>query len=158
MKIAIGLGLNGPPLRNILDLGCGPGLFARYCLDNGHTVVGLDCALPPIVEATQLLDVPLLDHYIKACEELPPFPVGVDMVTMFGVNLKHSKEEWFSEEDYKFLFDDILRRLPIGGEIVVRPNHAPQTLFLLNETWWAERFSIIPRFAFPFQMKITKNE
>lgn len=155
--IARGLGLDKPPRRHILDLGCGVGLFLRYCKDCGHDVLGIDKPEQAIADATRLLCVPLLSHRIQANEPLPAACDGCDFVAIFGVNFKYPDGVWWSSEDYEFLTRDLLYRLPVGGDIVWRPNLNEKTVFLLSPEWWTARFPVTTDLQPPFQMRVTKN-
>ena len=150
------LGLAECPPKKILDLGCGVGYFAHYCMKQGHDVLGVDKPERPIEILTDVLGVPFRAYRIMANTPLPDFCQGYETVTIFGVNLKHPCGEWWSEQDYEYLVRNILDLLPLGGEMIWRPNLHPPNMFLLEPDWWS-RFPVDTECTKPFQMRVRKN-
>lgn len=71
----------GRPLR-ILDMGCGPGVFAQVCAELGHDVTGVDFSRRMILTAESLAaDRGLSCRFVYGDAEQPPFaPESFDVV------------------------------------------------------------------------------
>ena len=140
MRIAPGLGLADGKTLSILDIGGGFGYFAKACGDLGHTVINLDRIAQPIDRANGILGVAYWGCEIHPYRPLPTNLHSFDLITMFGVNFRDSRNEYWDTIDYRYLTQDIYTRLNPGGRLVVRPNQtedesSPINL-LMDATWW----------------------
>jgi len=138
--IAKGIGLDGNPIRVILDLGCGFGYFVKVCRQYGHGAAGVEVEDPIIANAMCVLGVPINFTTITPYTSLPWTWRRFDFITMFGVNL-HDGEYW-SQKKYAFLAQDIRSRLNPGGKWVIQPNMPPDadspTACQMSIGWWQE--------------------
>ncbi len=139
-RIAWQMGLDtSPPLR-ILDLGCGLGYFVAVCRGLGHNADGVDAPDEVAREAAWASAVPFRPCLIQSFIPLPEDLQGYDLVTMFGVSLRHGPEQYWGADAYRFLGNDIRSRLKPGGRWVLRPNRATaqhvSLMHLLDVKWW----------------------
>ncbi len=124
--IAVELGLTDCGLRvlRICDLGSGFGYFVRACYDLGHNVVGVDLPdIPMIRRANDILGNRFVSGSIGFPVTFPGDMETVDLVTMFGVNLRNAHGSYWTANEYASLTRDILSRLDEGGRFVIRPNY-----------------------------------
>ena len=141
LDIARELGLRNGPKRKVFDVGCGIPFFGRVCLDYDHSVIGLDVPETAREEAARILSIPYYSLALSPGCELPDGIRGFDLITLMGVNFKHAPTEWWSEEEHWNILLMLWGRLRTSGALVIRPNKTQATAFLLDRTWWAERFS-----------------
>ncbi len=133
-RIVEGMGLiPARPIR-IFDLGCGFGYFGYICREVHHEVVGLDVASPLILEGNRILDNTLFMCDLNALGLLPRIVREADLITMFGVNLRHQNGDYWGSKPYADLTLDVLDRLNPGGRFVIRPNY-PLTWDLESWGW-----------------------
>lgn len=123
--------------QEVLDLGSGIPYFAH---ESKAEVTSLDDDIGIALEAARIIGVPYIVHRITADMILPEDLFGYDLVTMFGVNLRHgsparSKTYWDAGE-YSFLARDIRRRLKPGGRWILRPNQSEELSHLRSMAWW----------------------
>ena len=73
----------GPAPQRVLDVGCGPGLFAQVWAEMGHEVTGLDCTPQMLDRArTRHKQAGLNTTFIEGDAETPPLEDGTfDVVT-----------------------------------------------------------------------------
>ena len=99
---------------NILDLGCGPGLYAEKLAEEGHIVTGLDISKNSIEYATKSADMKGLDityvnqNYLKLDAE-SCFDIVMMIFTDFGV---------LSPDQRSKVLDNIHRSLNPGGILI----------------------------------------
>lgn len=120
------------PLR-ILDIGCGVPYFAIAARELGHEVVGLDVPDEVIREAAQIMGFAYIGHTIDRLEALPPLGGPYDLVTMFGVNLRHPDMQWWRWDEWAELIRVILAEIVRGGRLVIQPNTGPYCSELLMD-------------------------
>lgn len=100
---------------NILDLGCGPGLYTEIFAQNNHSVTGIDISTTSIDYAKKSaqengLDITYLkDDYLSMDLEANTFDLVVLIYTDFGVLLPN---------DRKRLLDQVFRVLKKGGMFI----------------------------------------
>lgn len=139
MKIARSLGLERSRPLKILDLGCGVGYFVAACREMGHGADGLDRADPVLQEAAAAIGVRYVPHMIGLARRLPEELAGYDMLTMMGVNLRHTAGgDFWGWPEYARLAADLWPRIVPGGRWVHRPNLQPQTEIVLDPNGWRE--------------------
>lgn len=87
---------------NILDLGCGPGLYAELLAEEGHKVTGVDFSKHSIEYARESarnknLDITYINQdYLKLEPEKDSFDLVIMIYTDFGVLLPHERETLLS--------------------------------------------------------------
>lgn len=127
--------------HSILDIGCGFPYFVTACRERGHEVIGLDVYDRLISAAAAILDIPFVGLTIKAHEALPRVLSGYDLVSMFGVNLRHgdasTSNDYWDVEEYRFLAADIRTRLNPHGAWYLRPNTERHQHFV-SARWWRQ--------------------
>ena len=101
---------------HILELGCGAGTYVRYLAGMGHSVIGVDYALPSLRRAVGA-DPGRKGRYVGADGYALPFVCGsFDLVVCIGVLQAVSRPDR--------LLDEIARILRPGGIIVVEALNA----------------------------------
>lgn len=108
------LALDRPPLRHILDLGCGPGYFLLIARKLGHSAIGLDVDEQPIFRDTlRLLGLERIVHRIAPRQPLPKTQTKFDLITSF-LTCFHRIERmpdgnWrtWSAEQWQYFLDDV---------------------------------------------------
>lgn len=142
MKIAAGIGLADGKILSVLDIGCGFGYFVKACEDLGHVAQGIDMRDPMIENAALTLGITYTPLFIEPGGALPASFTGYDLVTMFGVNLRHGlpDPEYWGDSFYRQLAADIRPRLNPGGRWVLRPNQTDDKSSpiarLMEPDWW----------------------
>lgn len=141
---------NGAMSTRTLDIGCGFGYLTLWSMATGGTSYAIDIAEPIIVEATSILNVKLITHQVTAYERLPyggrneRLSGSLNLVTMCGCNLRHghpaSLGGYWGWDEYRFLIEDVVRRLHPTGRFVIRPNvmgdeHAGEANLLARDTF-----------------------
>lgn len=141
-RIAFELNLRRTPRKRILDIGCGFGYFVMACREYGHYAIGLDRPDEVIEEAACILGVPYVPHTIEPCVALPSGLANYDLITTFGVNLRHASGELWGQDDYSVLTTEVRDRLLPGGRWVLRPNQTddPNSPIsrLMEHVWWRD--------------------
>ena len=112
------LGLYGRPPMDILDLGCGPGYFMKFCQMLGHRVSGLDIDESRIFR--ELIRIQNLQRFIIRIEAFVPLPrIGTgsfDLIPAFSVCFNnHDTAQLWTSKEWEFFLDDIGRFLKPGG-------------------------------------------
>jgi len=115
-----------PPVRSILDLGCGPGWFLAVAAAMGHRVHGLDVPGEPVFDGlTRILGTPLTLHRIKPFEPLPAALQGFDLIcahmTCFN---SYGKGAPWGVEEWAYFLRDLAPRLNEDGVIHLELNPA----------------------------------
>lgn len=109
----------------ILDLGCGAGYFQVVCRHFGHDAWGTDLDDDPFYnEVIPFLNVQRIIHRIDALTPLPQFEPGpFDVVTTFMTcfNKLPGGAPW-TEKEWMFLIDDLMRQVRPGGQFLVKFN------------------------------------
>jgi len=138
VRRAMILGLHRLAGLQVVDLGCGAGLFACVCRALGHTAVGVD-----IPESE--LQSPEREIYGGLCEALGvrvirqsirPFePLllagSVDLITSYMVRFnKLEKGRDWGRGEWKYFVDDMLSHLQPSGRLVLKLNPRRQRLWL----------------------------
>lgn len=113
--------------KNVLDLGCGSGLFLAICQHIGHRGVGLDVGSEMYRDMAIALGVERRVGLILPQEPLPQDLQGFDVIT--AMSTKFDREDFanpgvptWTAADWKFFFTDLAQRLNEGGIIYVSPN------------------------------------
>jgi SAM-dependent methyltransferase len=121
------LGLDRPPSRRILDLGCGSGYFIFIARKLGHDVIGLDIDEKPIFrDILHLLGVQRIVHRIEPWQRLPATEEKFDLITSF-LTCFHRIERmpdgnWltWSPAEWQFFIDDLrTNQLALGGTLLL---------------------------------------
>lgn len=129
---AVLLDLDRQKPGSVLDLGCGGGHFLLACRFFGHQIHGLDVDKFTIFNRLiQAFDIP---RTVAAIEPFTPLPLEektYDWITAFYIAFdrftpRETRGRW-SRDEWKFLLDDLGRRLNETGTICLRFN------FLLSE-------------------------
>ncbi len=144
------LGLADTAPKRILDIGCGVPYFMLAAESLGHVVTGVDVPDAVLAEACQIMGTSYCPHVITVDETLPrQLPTRVDLVTMFGVNLKRRDGEWWAWGDWVAFIRSVLIRF-VNSEaatrprmrIVMQPNTGPFCSELLFDVpRWQEEFA-----------------
>ena len=96
---------------NILDLGCGPGLYAELMAEKGHKVTGIDFSINSIEYARKEsrkknLDIEYVNqNYLELCEE-NRYDLAIMVFTDFGVLIPDARKK---------LLQNVYRALKPGG-------------------------------------------
>lgn len=112
------------PIR-ILDIGCGVPYFALAARELGHQVTGLDVPDELLLQAAAIMGFSYIGHTIDDLATLPPLGGPYDLVTMFGVNLRHADMRWWLWDEWVALVRVILDATAPGGRLVIQPNTGP---------------------------------
>jgi len=112
---------------NVLDLGCGSGIFLAICQHLGHRGVGLDIGSQMYRDMAIALGVERRTGLILPQQPLGADLQGFDVIT--AMSTKFDREDFanpgvptWSAADWKFFFTDLANRLNEGGVIYVSPN------------------------------------
>ncbi|MFC1524184.1 class I SAM-dependent methyltransferase [Thermodesulfobacteriota bacterium] len=128
---------------NILDLGCGPGLYTEKLAEKGHMVTGVDFSANSIAYARESarekkLDISYLQqNYLELAEE-NTFDLILMIFTDFGV---------LSPEQREILLANVYRALKPGGKFLFDvlntnyslPESGPKTWELSGKGFWRDR-------------------
>lgn len=107
--------LAGRPAR-ILDLGCGPGLYARRLADAGHRVTGIDFSPASVRHAREF--VPEAEFRMADVRDAD-FGVGYDLaILLFG------ELSVFPPAERRAILDKVRTALVEGGQLVVEVHRA----------------------------------
>ncbi len=134
------LGLAGPRSMRILDIGCGVPYFALAARELGHQVTGVDVPDELLLQAAAIMGFSFTAHTIDDLATLPPLGGPYDLVTMFGVNLRHADLQWWSWHEWSALIRIILAAIVPGGRLVIQPNTGPgcSEVLMHPQKWAAE--------------------
>lgn len=135
--------LHGTPSR-ILDLGCGPGLYASRLAKLGHTCTGIDFSPASIAYATsQAADGRLACTYIEGDIRKTEFGTGYDLAMLI-----YGEFNTFTREDAGHILTKVHRALVDGGRLVLEPHtfaairdigKAPAGWYASNGGLWSAR-------------------
>lgn len=104
--------LDARPGMQVLEIGCGTGLFLEFLVARGLEPVGTDIAAGLLPECPPGLEV------AAAPAARQPYPDGsFDRVVMVGVSLYFS-----SMEEFLDVLDEVMRLLRPGGRAVISDN------------------------------------
>lgn len=111
--------LSGRPAR-VLDLGCGPGLYAQRLACLGHSVAGIDFSPASIEYARQTAETAGLDcTYTLADVRAAEFGAGYDLVMfIFG------EFNVFCPQDARAILLKARAALRVGGRLLLEPSTA----------------------------------
>jgi len=109
--------LRGPPSR-ILDLGCGPGLYASRFAQRGHTCTGIDFSPASIAYAKSQAEAAGLDcTYIEGDIRRTTYGTGYDLAMLiFG------EFNVFNRADAQRILTKAHAALANGGRLVLEPH------------------------------------
>jgi predicted RNA methylase len=88
---ALELGLDRAPPMRILDLGTGPGCFARICQELGHDCIGLEMPRPEFEALSYWVGAKIVWDKMLPMIELSDFGHRFDLVTAFHIQFNTSK-------------------------------------------------------------------
>lgn len=128
--------LSGTPTR-ILDLGCGPGLYASRLAALGHRVTGIDFGPASIAYAREQAVQRGLDcRYVQA--DIRTADYGTDHGLAM---LIYGEFNVFSRADAAAILHKARAALDDGGQLVLEPHTLAIICELGDQTWWhaAER-------------------
>ncbi|MCP3875686.1 MAG: class I SAM-dependent methyltransferase [Desulfobacteraceae bacterium] len=116
----------GKSKLNILDLGCGPGLYSQLLAKKGHQVTGVDFSKNSIIHATKTakennLDIEYRQQNYLDLEDQGKYDLVILIFTDFGVLVP---------DDRAVLLSNIHRALKPGGSFLFD---------VLNENWPAQK-------------------
>ena len=99
---------------NVVDLGCGSGIWARELADSGYKVVGVD--ISPAMIAIARRRVPEAEFHVKSFLDfrLP----ACQTVTALGEVFNYLFDEGNSLRSLRRLFEDVFNVLPTNGMFV----------------------------------------
>jgi SAM-dependent methyltransferase len=130
------LGLDRSSPKSIVDLGCGGGFFLFLCQQFGHDVRGVDVdEFPLFGELLDLLGVPRTIWRIEAMKPLPDLGRKFDWITAFSTRFNRDAQDrhvW-SEKEWNFFLDDVVRHLAPGGQVFFEINSGKTRDFYPNE-------------------------
>jgi SAM-dependent methyltransferase len=118
------LNLHRSPPKSVLDLGCGGGFFLHVAQHLGHTGLGLDIDVFPLFgELLDLLQVKRTVWSISPFQSLPDLGRKFDLITAFSIDFnRNGKVEWWGPAEWKFLLDDLKKRLNPSGRVYLGMN------------------------------------
>jgi SAM-dependent methyltransferase len=124
------LALDRPPVRHILDLGCGPGYFPFIARKLGHSAIGLDVDEQPIFGDTlRLLGIERIVHYIAPRQPLPATQKKFDLITSYLTCFhrldRMPDDNWrtWSPEQWQYFIDDVRENQLAPGGILLLEFH-----------------------------------
>jgi SAM-dependent methyltransferase len=119
------LNLMDVPPKQILDIGCGTGLFLYCARHFGHRGIGIDIENDLLRDVARLLNV---DRRIESVKAFEPLSVegAFDLVTAMGTqfdlpNLNIGEGRWGCVE-WRYFLSDVERRLLPTGRVFLRIN------------------------------------
>jgi 2-polyprenyl-3-methyl-5-hydroxy-6-metoxy-1,4-benzoquinol methylase len=119
-----------PPLDGlrILDLGCGDGELARWCLERGAArVVGVDLSAKMLGLARERTDDHRISYVRAGLEEIAFQPASFDLVT--------SSFALHYVRDYSAVMRNVARWLRPGGTLVYSVEHPVCTAQVARQGW-----------------------
>lgn len=131
---SIALGLDKGPKRWILDVGATVPYFAVAADLFGHNVLSVGPPDKLLTRTAEILGCDYIGHLITHQRPLPKLPHRFDMITSFGVNLKHGDRDVNLKQCGEVL-DELVRWLNPGGHIVLAPNRG----------WLGDRWRLVSR-------------
>jgi SAM-dependent methyltransferase len=130
------LKLDRPPVKQILDLGCGAGFFLFLAKQFGHGGLGVDVADYPLSnELIELFSVERVSWRIRAFEPLPNFQRKFDLITAFSAAFNRNADEtrgWTADE-WEFFLNDLGQHLEQDGQILLEINSGKDGRYFLPE-------------------------
>lgn len=146
-----------PPLKNIrvLDAGCGIGTYAKYFVENGATVIGIDASQVAIDKANKMT-LEQATFMVGDLEKPLDYFDNESFDFIFSYLVIHYIEDWDK------LFQDFSRILKVGGSILLSVSHPNRNIasnyFLVEkvtEVFYTETANInIEYYRRPFQMML----
>jgi SAM-dependent methyltransferase len=139
--------LDGKPTR-ILDLGCGPGLYANRLTRLGHSCVGIDFSPASIAYAkTQATSDNLPITYIEADIRRADYGEGYGLVMLI-----YGEFNVFNPADAQHILEKAHRALLPGGQLLLEPHtfDAIQKIAKIPNSWYTTSsglFSEQPHFC-----------
>ena len=128
-----------------LDVGCGPGTYARFLAERGMEVVGLDYSLPSLQKA-QNRSSPKLGWVVADARRLPIEEEAADGVLCFGVTQSLRESESLMEE--------LSRVTARKGMVWVDGLNGWCLPHLMTRVWrWARREPAHLRYETPWDLK-----
>lgn len=122
----------------ILDVGCGPAVYAKACLDRGFCYRGVDASPGMVEEGRRTIgDLQGADLALGDARKLPYPPDSFDAVLCLGML------EYLSKEDEAICLRELMRVLKPGGVIVFSFLNAASPYWL-----WIEHCYPPLKFAF----------
>lgn len=134
VETALGMGLSDGRRRRILDIGCGFGYFCLACDVLGHSATGIEPKSDFIRAVANAVSFNLFEYTVEAQKPIASIGRGYDLISIYGVNF-NQPNGWWTWEDYRYLIDDLYRRLNIGGSIWLRHNNGAETDFIGLINW-----------------------
>lgn len=118
------LGLQNPPSKRVLDIGCGFGYFLYAAREMGHQVQGIDVPDPLLNDITDLLGISKVRSSVKANEPLPDIPNGpFNLITAFETCFNQKETGvWWGVSEWKFFLNDLLRFADDRCELFIKFN------------------------------------
>ncbi len=101
---------------DVLDLGCGPGLYAQYLVEQGARVTAVD-AFAEMVDLTQTRCGPEVRAYVQDCAAGLPMEENQSYDLVVCPLMIHYLEDWHH------LLADVNRVLRPGGEFIFSTHH-----------------------------------
>ena len=121
----------------ILDLGCGPGLYAERLARRGHTMHGIDYSPASIEYAIEIAHRDNLPC-TYACRDIrqAEFPCGMGLIMLI-----YGEFNVFSPTDAKIIIDKAWQVLEPGGWLLLEPHpfHIIQQLGEKPPSWYSSR-------------------
>jgi SAM-dependent methyltransferase len=123
--------------QNILDLGCGFGVFGLICRYFGHNYTGLDCDIPRVTHSTLFQETfrainpntTRISHYIERFRPMPVKDASFDMIVAFQIvfNRFNCVDPWGVDE-WKYFLRELRRITKENASILLhfsKPNNSP---------------------------------
>ncbi len=121
--------------KRILDLGCGPGIYAKILDEKGARVKGIDISKELIRIAKK--ECPNGEFIVGSAEKLPYKKEEFDMV-LAALVLDHI-------ENWDLILKEVRRVLKKGG-LFIFSEYNPITESLVKERWFFRKFKIIKNY------------
>ena len=131
--------LAGQPSK-ILDLGCGPGLYASRLAGLGHTCTGIDFSPASIAYAQQHAKENRLScTYLESDLRLAEFGAGFDLAMFI-----YGEFNVFNPGDARLILDKARRALQPGGKLLLEVHTfaAVQQLGQQPAAWWSDEHGL----------------